>query len=98
MILEDFCQQQDDCYTCIFHVSHQAHHDDFSFKDDYGSSCLLNRTYPENWCIGCVRGEREGKTCDNCKHLDDDSKICNDCRHCIEKWELKESEENNGKS
>ena len=92
MLLQDFCSQQDDCRTCIFHVSHQQNRDDFAYDAEYrngeGSLCLLNRTYPENWAIGCVRGDREGKNCDNCKH--DDTDVCNECRHCIEKWELKE--------
>lgn len=95
MLLQDFCAQQRDCQTCIFHVSHQQYYkDDFAYENGYESLCLLNRTYPENWAIGCVKGEREGKDCSNCKHEDTD--VCHDCRHCIEKWELKESEENNG--
>lgn len=94
MLLQDFCSQQGDCLTCIFHVSHQLNRDDFAYEKEHSSYCLLNRTYPENWAIGCVKGEREGKDCSNCKHEDTD--VCKDCRHCIEKWELKESEENNG--
>lgn len=93
MMLEDFCLEQGDCLTCIFHVSHQQHRDDFAYEKDHSSYCLLNRSCPENWAIGCVKGEREGKDCSNCKHEDTD--VCKDCRHCIEKWELKESEGEN---
>lgn len=98
MLLQDFCSHQDDCRTCIYHVSHQANRDDFAYDAEYrngeGSLCLLNRTYPENWAIGFIKGEREGKNCNNCKH--DDTDVCNECRHCIEKWELKEEGKENG--
>ena len=88
MLLQDFCQQQDDCFTCIFHVSHQKHNDDFAYANEiYVPYCLLNRSYPENWAMGIIRGEREGKGCDNCANAYTD--VCNDCRHCYEKWKEK---------